>query len=815
MLQNTEPHINYPTKSSKRGTWQDCISIAGFEQGCVLNKDGSIAVGFEYTAPEEESLSSDAFASLIDAWSAAAYRLPVGTVIQKLDIYWAEAFSIDVPHQAPFFYRKALTHHHGKTLLKHRCVLFLHFFGKELNPVNTFLGLGNAIFKDFIADLPARKKEVERACLEFTSAMPTGIKLRRLTDADHETLLYQYAGLAFHRAPIGFECNLSAQPDHLAMGVCLKSVAMTDQAEEVYCAGRNHFGAHGVTAPFTWPIGHFARFPHITCQHIALINDKAFRKEKSRELEFSAQLKLQASSKELAEHMQSKFSTMEKVLSERDTRLARLSLQVFLWHADKEALQTRVDQIKTAFSRVGIGAAEEGEETISTFLSAVPGGTGFLEGCYMPIETAVSYLQHCTPRQGDTTGIVLQDRHGTPIYYDPFKYSLDNQHVFLFGPSGSGKSFFNGKMIKDRYYAGHTVVVIDSGGTYRFLFKALGGKYIEYNPDSPLRLNPFLVKKKDGKYKPDTDKVAFLVNFLAKMWKGDLNKNSLTEAEYALLSKFLTLYYEALDAAAIPNLVGFCAWLKGHLRTADVSPTIFDAANFLIVLEPFTEGIYKDHFNAFEVEHLEESRLLCFELEAVKNDRKLYPLVVQVLFDYVLQLVATQPDQKKFIDIEEGWTMLDDTSESYIESFFRKGRKTNTAIRIITQSVSEIRDSRIAGAMKNNAATFILLYNDKASVREEIADFLGMNEFDMEKYASLRRYDSYVGGYREVFIKEMDKSSVWRLGMSLYEHAILTSRPDERNAILAMTAQHGDLQRAVTDWVERIKKQTNRTLCTK
>ena len=251
------------------------------------------------------------------------------------------------------------------------------------------------------------------------------------------------------------------------------------------------------------------------------------------------------------------------------------------------------------------------------------------------------------------------------------------------------------------------------------------------------------------------------------------------------------------------------------MRTADVSPTIFDAANFFIVLEPFTEGIYKDHFNAFEVEHLEESRLLCFELEAVKNDRKLYPLVVQVLFDYVLQLVATQPDQKKFIDIEEGWTMLDDTSESYIASFFRKGRKTNTAIRIITQNVSEIRDSRIAGAMKNNAATFILLYNDKASVREEIADFLGMNEFDMEKYASLRRYDSYVGGYREVFIKEMDKSSVWRLGMSLYEHAILTSRPDERNEILDMTAQHGDLQRAVTDWVERIKKQTNRTLCTK
>lgn len=114
---------------------------------------------------------------------------------------------------------------------------------------------------------------------------------------------------------------------------------------------------------------------------------------------------------------------------------------------------------------------------------------------------------------------------------------------FCLAPSGSGKSFFNGKMIKDRYEAGHTMVVIDSGGTYRFLFKALKGTYIEYNPEQPLSLNPFLVKLKEGRYLPDTDKVAFLVQFLAKMWKGDLKQYPLVEVEYALLAKFLTAYY--------------------------------------------------------------------------------------------------------------------------------------------------------------------------------------------------------------------------------------------------------------------------------
>ena len=219
----------------------------------------------------------------------------------------------------------------------------------------------------------------------------------------------------------------------------------------------------------------------------------------------------------------------------------------------------------------------------------------------MPIETATAYLNFCSPRKGDASGILLSNRHGEPIYYDPFKYSLDNQHAFVFGPSGSGKSFFNGKMIKDRFHSGHTLVVIDSGGTYRLLFEALGGKYIEYRADQPLNLNPFLIKKRDDTYKPEPEKISFLINFLAKIWKGDLNKNPLSEVAYAMLSKFLTLYYAGLSGDDIPTLIHFCDWLQGYVVAENIQPGLFDLENFLIVIEPFTHGMYKDHFNATEM----------------------------------------------------------------------------------------------------------------------------------------------------------------------------------------------------------------------
>ncbi|WP_320410539.1 hypothetical protein [Cardinium endosymbiont of Culicoides punctatus] len=192
--------------------------------------------------------------------------------------------------------------------------------------------------------------------------------------------------------------------------------------------------------------------------------------------------------------------------------------------------------------------------------------------------------------------------------------------------------------------------------------------------------------------------------------------------------------------------------------------------------------------------------------EAIKGNSKIYPLVVQILFDFAFEMVANHPDAIKFIDIEEGWTTLDDASSEHIEAFYRKGRKTKTSIRIITQDIGEIKSSKIASAIKNNAATFILLYNEKASSREEIEAFLGMNALDMEKYASLRRQNG-PGGFREIFIKEMGKSHIWLLEPFLWEHAMVTSNPSERNKIAALTKKHGNIEDSIAEWVYHTKQK--------
>ena len=51
--------IHLPNRPLKRRLLSECISIASFEQGFVINKDGSLALGFEATLFEEESLNPE------------------------------------------------------------------------------------------------------------------------------------------------------------------------------------------------------------------------------------------------------------------------------------------------------------------------------------------------------------------------------------------------------------------------------------------------------------------------------------------------------------------------------------------------------------------------------------------------------------------------------------------------------------------------------------------------------------------------------------------------------------------------------------
>lgn len=811
------------SKKNKTEDLRRVLPFVDFHDDMAVSSDGTISVPFKASLAFQEQYTEQNYIEWTTIVANSMKALPCDSLIQQVDIFhpgqWRNSL-ID-SDTLDFFTAKQLKHTEGRPVLHHESYIILSFpgFYKEYTPLSTFYSRDEtkSFSKNPFSALEKRLKIAKQAATQFHQSVSTHLCLTPLSAVDFSRLVHRCLSLNFSDPEGNLFGDLVKDKTYLLLANRkAQVVSLMESAARPSYTVLDKFGHNGgVCAPLTEGLGRSLNFPHIISRVIRMIDSESFLKNHFNSFAWSEATKIDERKLQNIRHIRSEMAEFEQMLHDREEPVVYLSMLVIPFGmTDIDTLYHYSSQVLATFSKIGMRGRLETIDSANLFCTALPGnGNQIYRRIPIPLLTAVAHMNSTTPFTGYTEGVLLANRYKEPIYFNPFNTALDNQNAFIFGPSGSGKSFFNGKMIKDRFQSGHIVIVIDSGGTYRHLFGALGGKYIELTTEKSLGLNPFLFPPDEqGNYLPDDHKVIFLVQLIGKMWKGNLNENPMSEVEKALISKWIIGYYGSLQEKEIPTLTGFYDYLKALVNAngkdiADIKKEqLFPFQEFFIVLASFAHGIYKDHFNSFSQDYLLDHRLVCFELEAIKGNSKLYPLVVQILFDFTFEMVSKHPDATKFIDIEEGWTTLDDASSQHIEALYRKGRKTKTSIRIITQDIQEIKSSNIASAIKNNAATFILLYNEKASSRAEIGTFLGMNALDMEKYASLRRQNG-PGGFREIFIKEMGKSHVWLLEPSLWEHAMVTSEPSERNKIAALTQKHGHIEDGIAAWVYQTKNK--------
>ena len=87
---------------------------------------------------------------------------------------------------------------------------------------------------------------------------------------------------------------------------------------------------------------------------------------------------------------------------------------------------------------------------------------------------------------------VLETPWRTAYHYDLF--AGDVGHTLMLGATGSGKSFTLNFLLVEALKYGPRVLILDLGGSYRWLTRFLGGRYLELSPDEAeptLRLQPF------------------------------------------------------------------------------------------------------------------------------------------------------------------------------------------------------------------------------------------------------------------------------------------------------------------------------------
>ena len=108
---------------------------------------------------------------------------------------------------------------------------------------------------------------------------------------------------------------------------------------------------------------------------------------------------------------------------------------------------------------------------------------------------------------------VLETPWRTAYHYDLFRGDVG--HTLILGATGSGKSFALNFLLVEALKYGPRVLILDLGGSYRWLTRFLGGSYLELTPgdaESGLRLQPFALP-------PSTRTFQFLTGWVLRLLK--------------------------------------------------------------------------------------------------------------------------------------------------------------------------------------------------------------------------------------------------------------------------------------------------------
>lgn len=488
-------------------------------------------------------------------------------------------------------------------------------------------------------------------------------------------------------------------------------------------------------------------------------------------------------------------------------------------------LQKCTNHLENAFGRMGIHISKRAYNQLELFVGSFPGNCYGLSEEYDRFLTlsdaamCLMYKERVLHSEETPLKIYYTDRQGVPVAIDitgkEGKNKLtDNSNFFCLGPSGSGKSFHMNSVVRQLHEQGTDVVMVDTGNSYEGLCEYLGGKYISYTEERPITMNPFRINREEY----NIEKIDFLKNLILMIWKG--SDSQIPEIEFRIVEQIIIDYYDAyfngfvrytdeqrevllknLFAAAsrknpnkpprevdemVRKQIEVLEARRAALKVSELNfnsffdysfdrleqictendITTISYSTYSTMLQPFYKGgAYEKILNENVDSALFDETFIVFEVDAIKENKKLFPIVTLIIMDVFLQKMRIKKNRKVLV-IEEAWKAIaSPLMAEYIKFMYKTARKFWASVGVVTQEIQDIIGSEIVKeAIINNSDVVMLLDQSKFKERfDEIRKILGLTEVDCKKIFTINRLENKEGRsfFREVFIRRGTTSGVY------------------------------------------------------
>jgi conjugation system TraG family ATPase len=824
----------------KAATVESKFPLLAVEGGCIVSKDADITVAYRVELPELFTVASAEYEAIHAAWVKAIKVLPDYTVVQKQDWFIGEKYRPATDDgDMSFLARSYERHFNERPFLNHTCFLFVTKTTKERMRMQSNF---SSLCRGFI--IP---KEVNReTATKFLEAVgqferivnDSGfISITRLSDdeivgtPDAPGFIEKYFSLSIDDTTSLQDMELGA--DGLRVGakrVCVHTPSDvedlpgrvdTDTRYEKLSTDRSD-----CLLSFAAPVGLLLSCDHIYNQYLFL-DDSAENLRR-----FEKQARNMQSLSRYSRSNQINKEWIDKYLNEAHSfglTSVRAHFNVMAWSEDAEELKHIRNDVGSQLALMECKPRHNTVDAATLWWAAMPGNAGDFpaeESFYTFIEPAVCFFTEETNYKSSPSpfGIKMCDRvSGKPLHLDisdlPMKKGvLTNRNKFVLGPSGSGKSFFMNHLVRQYWEQGTHIVLVDTGNSYQGLCELIrrktkgeDGIYFTYTEKSPISFNPFYTDD----YVFETEKMDSISTLLITLWKSAderVSKTELTEIGNAVAGYIARIQ---ADRSIRPCFDTFYEYVKGDFRDElkereiEVSREEFNISNLLTTLRPYYRGGRYDFLlNSDQNIDLLSKRFIVFEIDAIKDNAELFPVVTIILMEVFINKMRRMKGVRKMLIIEEAWKALaSNNMASYLQYMYKTVRKHFGEVVTVSQEIQDIVSSPIVKeAIINNSDCKILLDQRKFMNRfGDIQTLLGLTDKERSQILSINMSNHPGRSYKEVWIGLGGvQSAVYATDVSRQEYLAYTTEETEKMEVRNLADRlGGDIELAIKQLTDK------------
>lgn len=243
------------------------------------------------------------------------------------------------------------------------------------------------------------------------------------------------------------------------------------------------------------------------------------------------------------------------------------------------------------------------------------------------------------------------------------------------------------------------------------------------------------------------------------------------------------------------------------------SGTAFNIREFAKILKTFYRGGALEYTLNNDVDAgLFDEKFIVFEIDKIKDNKTLFPIVVLIIMDVFLQKMRLKKGRKALI-IEEAWKAISTPAMAeYIKYLYKTVRKFNGIAGVVTQELNDVIDSPIVKeAIINNSDVKILLDQSKFKDRyDDIAAILGLTPVQRQQIFTINSLDNHEGRnyFKEVWICRGQYSDVFGAEVPPEWYWAFTTERVEKEALkIYERAFDDDIFKAI-DQIETDRKKS-------